>query len=89
MSELEDDKKRLEWFKEYHQNFLDFDACAWRDIKEDKVLTLGVKKFPFATEVKEFMEGLISHYSYIDQEKESQFFKNIVKLYQNLCYFMI
>ena len=80
LSELEDDKKRLKWFKEYHQNFLDFDACAWRDVKEDKAPTLGVKKFPFTTEVKEFMEGLISHYSYIDQEKERQFFEKIEKI---------
>ncbi len=81
LGELEDDKVRLEWFEKYYQNFLDFEACAWGKIDDEKTaLRMGAKKYPVTTEVKGSMENLIAHYASIDLEKEKLFFDKVAKI---------
>ena len=79
--ELTDDSVRLNWFNAYYERIVNFDAVAWNKIDpEEKTPSLGVKKFPETTEVKNTLEKLVQHYTTIDSAKENEFFEKIDKI---------
>ena len=79
--ELTDDSVRLNWFNTYYERIVNFDAVGWNKIDpEEKTPSLGVKKFPETTEVKNTLEKLVQHYTTIDSAKENEFFEKIDKI---------
>ncbi|PHR54385.1 MAG: hypothetical protein COA44_13290 [Arcobacter sp.] len=83
LAELQDDPTRLKWFKQFHDNFLNFNALDWKELDEDvKAPSMGAKSFPIADPIKKELESssLLSVYSYIDIQKEALFFEKIDKI---------
>jgi len=78
--ELCDDKTRLEWFQRYQENFKNFEAKLWKDLKETAAPSLGVKKFPYTDDIKKRMDKLVPFYLEIDTEKEKLFFEKVEKI---------
>jgi len=85
LEELTDDPVRLNWFNDYYERIVNFDAVAWNKIDpEEKTPSLGEKKFPETDAVKKELEKLVQHYLTIDAVKENQFFDKIDKIKQLL-----
>ena len=79
--ELHDDTIRSQWLETYYKNFLDFRATAWKDVDpEQKTPSLGIKKYPATTALKDEMDKKVKVYSEIDLEKENLFFEKIEKI---------
>ena len=79
--ELHDDTIRAQWLETYYKNFLDFCATAWKDVDpEQKTPSLGIKKYPATTALKDEMDKKVKVYSEIDLEKENLFFEKIEKI---------
>lgn|GEM_PF-3179923 len=72
------DDTRSEWLKKYIGNFKNFKALSWGKLKKDETAPkLGASKYPIFNPIKEEYEKLISTYSLIDDEKESEFFDKL------------
>lgn len=81
LDEVSSDPTRTQWLEAYYQNFIDFNAVAWKEVSPDeKTPGLGAKSFPCTTAVKEKLEKLIKVYSFIDTQKETLFFEKIEKI---------
>jgi len=79
--ELAEDEARKAWFEAFHESFERFDAKEWGKLKEDeKAPSLGTKKFPETTRMRDMMKKLIPHYRPIDDEKEALFFAKVEKI---------
>ena len=79
--ELHDDTIRLQWLNTYYQNFLDFCAVSWKEVDpEQKTPSLGEKKYPASTALKNEMDKKVKIYSEIDPEKENLFFEKTEKI---------
>ncbi len=76
--EVHGDTLREQWLQTFYESYLDFRAVVWKDVDpEQKAPSLGAKKYPFATALKEDMEKKVKAYSQIDLQKETLFFKKI------------
>lgn len=81
LKELESDATRTAWLLKYYKGFIDFNAVAWKDVFEDeKTPSLGVKKFPETTLVKEQLEKRIGAYLEINLDNEEMFFIKVDKI---------
>ena len=83
LQELQDDSIRLQWFEEFYNNFVDFNAKSWKEVDTDaKAPSMGEKKFPITDPIKKELESstLLSVYSQIDANKEALFFDKIDKI---------
>jgi len=81
--ELQDDAVRLKWFKEFYDNFVNFNACTWNEVDiNSKAPSMGAKKFPIADSRKKELESstFLSVYTPIDMKKETLFFEKIEKI---------
>jgi ATP-dependent exoDNAse (exonuclease V) beta subunit len=81
--ELQDDRIRLDWFKKFYNNFVNFEAVSWKDVDENsKAPSMGAKKFPVTDPLKKELESssLLSVYIQIDANKEALFFDKIDKI---------
>ncbi len=81
--ELQEDSLRLKWFEDFYNNFLNFEAVAWNKVDENvKAPSMGEKKFPLTNPIKIELDNsaLLSVYSSVDTEKETDFFAKIIKI---------
>ncbi|MBD3839473.1 MAG: UvrD-helicase domain-containing protein [Epsilonproteobacteria bacterium] len=81
LNEVNSDGVRTSWLNTYYQNFLNFCAVDWKNVSPDeKTPSLGAKKYPYTTAVKEELDKLVKPYSQIDIQKENCFFEKIEKI---------
>ena len=79
--ELQKDEARHKWFETYRTSFELFDARKWGGLKEgEKAPSLGIAKFPVTDEARKTMDKFVSHYAFVDKEKEELFFSNVKKI---------
>ncbi len=81
LKELEKSALHVKWFEQFYNNFINFEATAWKDVfKDEKAPSLGAKTYPIADATKKELEKLIGVYAFIDEAMEQLFFTKITQL---------
>jgi len=76
-AEISDDEQRFDWLDKYYENFYNFNAVAWKDVKDEKAPSLGVKKYSQLDAAKKYMDSIVGIYANIDDIREILFYKKI------------